>query len=262
MAISAGSETQVNTYTAGAQKYQRILMLADGGWVVVWNSDGQDGSFNGVYQQRYKADGTAVGTETQVNSHTTNSQTLTLADTGSVIALSNGGWVVAWTSWDQDGEYAGVYQQAYRADGTRIGSERQVNIATELSQQDPLLVPLANGGWVVYWISQEEDDTSFGTHRLYHRTYDANGAPTSGEVRIAPIHESDIGEAQLRVAALDGGGWVATWVNAYRSNPHVDNDVYYEMFNASGTRVGSGRVNTATEGNQGNPAVAGLEGGG
>ena len=266
MAMSAGEEIQVNTYTAGAQKNQRILMLADGGWVVIWNSDGQDGDSLGVYQQRYKADGTAVGAETRVNSHTTNSQSLT--DTGSgqfnsqTIALSNGGWVVAWTSWDQDGEYAGVYQQAYRADGTRIGSERQVNIATDLGQQDPVLAPLANGGWVTYWISQEADGTPTGTHRLYHRTFDANGTPTSGEVRIAPIHESDIGEAQLRVAALDGGGWVATWINTYRSNPHVDHDVYYEAFNASGTRIGSGRVNVATENNQTGNAVAGLEGGG
>ncbi len=265
MPFTPETETQVNTHTAGAQNYQRILTLADGGWVVVWNSVGQDGDWHGVYQQRYDADGVAVGKEERVNSHTTNSQSLTTTGSGQfntqTIALSNGGWVVSWTSWDQDGEYAGVYQQAYRADGTRLGGERQVNIATDLGQQDPVLAPLANGGWVVYWISQEEDGTPFGAHRLYHRSYNASGTPTSGEIRIDPIHETDLGEAQLRVAALDGGGWVATWVNVYQY-PNADNDVYYEAYNAAGSRIGSGRVNTATEGNQGGNAVAGLDGGG
>ncbi|WP_151719366.1 calcium-binding protein [Gemmobacter serpentinus] len=268
MPLSPGSEIQVNTFTAGAQRDPRILRLSDGGWVVVWNSDGQDGSYGGVYQQRYAADGKAVGPETRVNSNTSDSQYLTGSNVASslysdqTIALSNGGWVVSWTSWDQDGESAGVYQQAFNASGQRVRGEMQVNITTDLNQQDPLLAPLANGGWVTYWTSQEPGLPNFGFHRLYHRSYDAAGNSAATEVRIAPVHETNYGEGNLRVAALDGGGWVATWINTYRSNPPSEQQVYYEAFSASGARISGGLVDADPGAIQNDNAVTGRDGGG
>ena len=38
-----GAETQVNTYTLGDQYSQQITVLSDGGWVITWQSNGQDG---------------------------------------------------------------------------------------------------------------------------------------------------------------------------------------------------------------------------
>jgi hypothetical protein len=49
-----GSEQKVNTYTTNGQLEPSVTALADGGWVVTWNSTGQDGSGYGVYQQRYR----------------------------------------------------------------------------------------------------------------------------------------------------------------------------------------------------------------
>ena len=46
---------------------QQITALSDGGWVVTWSSEGQDGSGYGVYQQAYNSDGSANGVETKVN---------------------------------------------------------------------------------------------------------------------------------------------------------------------------------------------------
>lgn len=57
-----GEETQVNTYTTGDQTYPEVTALADGGWVVTWASNGQDGDFQGIYQQRYDAQGQVCGT--------------------------------------------------------------------------------------------------------------------------------------------------------------------------------------------------------
>ncbi|MDH6059449.1 DUF4347 domain-containing protein, partial [Chrysosporum bergii ANA360D] len=47
-----GSEFQVNTYASNAQANPSITTLKDGGFVVTWQSDVQDGSGNGVYGQR------------------------------------------------------------------------------------------------------------------------------------------------------------------------------------------------------------------
>jgi hypothetical protein len=68
-----GSEFQVNSYTTNSQ-YKRfgqgVSALAGGGFVVAWDSNGQDCSSRGVFGQRYDSAGAALGTEFQVNSYT------------------------------------------------------------------------------------------------------------------------------------------------------------------------------------------------
>lgn len=52
-----GGETRVNSYTNLTQGNSRIAALAGGGCVVVWQSEGQDGSGWGVYARLYGAGG-------------------------------------------------------------------------------------------------------------------------------------------------------------------------------------------------------------
>ena len=59
--IPTGTDTQVNTFTSGDQIYSSVTALNDGGFVVTWSSDGQDGSGYGIYGQRYAADGSSGG---------------------------------------------------------------------------------------------------------------------------------------------------------------------------------------------------------
>ncbi|MCW5619138.1 MAG: hypothetical protein KIS65_08030, partial [Nitrosomonas sp.] len=55
-----GGEFRVNTMSAGHQSNSSVAALADGGFVVSWDSYGQDGSDYGVYAKRYDADGDAI----------------------------------------------------------------------------------------------------------------------------------------------------------------------------------------------------------
>ena len=52
-----GAEFQVNTYTSNDQYNPSITDLADGGFVITWESSGQDGSGYGIYGQRLKDEG-------------------------------------------------------------------------------------------------------------------------------------------------------------------------------------------------------------
>ena len=56
-----GAEFQVNTYTTDRQISPAVAMDSQGKFVVVWRSDYQDGSFAGIYGQRYDAAGAPVG---------------------------------------------------------------------------------------------------------------------------------------------------------------------------------------------------------
>ncbi|MEM6783593.1 MAG: hypothetical protein AAF624_07650 [Bacteroidota bacterium] len=85
-----GSEFRVNTRNGGSQRFPSVAMDADGNFVVTWQSGG-DGSADGIYAQRYAADGTARGGEFQVNTYTTGSQVAPVAAIG-----TDGDFVIAW----------------------------------------------------------------------------------------------------------------------------------------------------------------------
>jgi hypothetical protein len=51
----SGPEFQVNTYTTLYQGEPAVTTDANGDFVVVWQSDEQDGDLTGIYAQRYDA---------------------------------------------------------------------------------------------------------------------------------------------------------------------------------------------------------------
>lgn len=87
-------EVRVNTTSASSQQYASVAPLPDGGWLVSWMSDDQDGSGFGIYQQHFTSAGTPTGNETQVNTTSANAQKYP-----DVTALADGGWLVSWTSY-------------------------------------------------------------------------------------------------------------------------------------------------------------------
>jgi Ca2+-binding RTX toxin-like protein len=297
---TTGSETQVNSHITDHQMEPVITALDTGGFVVAWASLDQDGDSTGVYQQRYDADGVALGSEVLVNQITTGSQTVpeitTLANGDYVIAWKNdnnaidlrlfsadgtaitdeltasadttnnklyhgllalegGGFVVSWASQGtQDGDSLGVYQQLYDTNGDRIGGETLVNTTTTSAQYIPKTTALADGGHVVTWI-----DYSSGSADVVLQRYDATGAALGGEVLVNSFTSGN--QERTVVTALRGGGYVLAW-----SSDGQDGDstgVYLQQFAANGSRVGSEQqVNTQTADAQSLPQVLGLAEGG
>jgi hypothetical protein len=79
-------------------------MSVGGGFVIAWHSQGQDGSGNGVYAQRYNAMGVPQGGEFRVNTFTTSGQLLPRAAMD-----ADGDFLITWNSEGQDGSGYGVY---------------------------------------------------------------------------------------------------------------------------------------------------------
>ena len=145
------SEIQVNTETTGTQVYTSLGALNDGGFVVTWNSFGQDGDGWGVYGQRFDADGAAVSGEFQANTYTTADQLYAEVD-----GLPDGGFVVTWQSWFQDGSGEGVFGQRYDVNGDAVGGEFQINETTVENQLYASITVRTNGDYTVAWTSDEE----------------------------------------------------------------------------------------------------------
>jgi hypothetical protein len=109
-----GAEFQVNSYTTGRQNYPSVAWKASGGFVVVWQSDEQDGDEFGVFAQRYDDAGSPQGTEFQVNTYTTYDQRQ-----ASVATTGAGRFVVVWESYYQDGGGVGIFGQRYDFGGAQ-----------------------------------------------------------------------------------------------------------------------------------------------
>ena len=101
------ADLAVNITTTDDQVEPATTALSDGGWVVTWTSDNQDGDAGGSYQQRFDKHGVAASAvDMLVDTVITDNQY-----EPSVSALVDGGWIVTWTSYLQDGSGFGVFQK-------------------------------------------------------------------------------------------------------------------------------------------------------
>lgn len=72
-----------------------------------------------------------------------------------------GNFVVVWESSDQDGSGSGIFAQRFAADGSRIGSEFQVNSYTTGDQRAPEVAAGNAGDFIVVWNSFGHDGSGF-----------------------------------------------------------------------------------------------------
>ncbi|MBC7185267.1 MAG: hypothetical protein H5U30_17060, partial [Marinobacter sp.] len=107
-------ERQINSFVEGEQREPSVASLADGGYVVVWESDNEDGSGYGIFAQRYTAEGVITGPAFIVNSQVFGDQI-----DAQVTGLAGGGFVVSWTDQvsNADGSSWGIFAQRFGADG-------------------------------------------------------------------------------------------------------------------------------------------------
>ena len=97
--VPLGGQFQINSYTTSAQYHAIVAKDAQGDFVVVWQSGGSYGTGTdtdgwSIQAQRYDDTGTPAGSQFQVNSYTTSSQSAP-----SVSALGpEGSFVVVWAS--------------------------------------------------------------------------------------------------------------------------------------------------------------------
>jgi hypothetical protein len=200
---SVSTEFQVNTDTSDTQIHPSGTGLSGDGFVVTWQSYGQDGSYDGVYGQVFDSSGNKLGSEFRVNTYTDNEQS-----TVSVAGLSGGGFVATWQSYGQDGSYDGVYGQIFDSSGNKLGSEFRVNTYTIGTQGWPSVAGLSGDGFVVTWQSYGQDGSS---HGIYGQIFDSSGNKLGSEFRVNTYTNNE--QSTVSVAGLSGGGFVATWLS-------------------------------------------------
>lgn len=109
--VPVGPEIQINTFTDNHQYNPAIAGMADGGFVVAWQTYPQNGFGHRIHAQRYDANGQPIGSETAIDGDLGH-----IPDAVAISTLSNGGFVISWTSLTgQDGSQGGIFAQQFEA---------------------------------------------------------------------------------------------------------------------------------------------------
>jgi hypothetical protein len=196
-----GSEFQVNTTTNFRQELPCVSHLPDGGFVICWQSQGQDGSDFGIFGQIFDSQSEKQGPEFQVNTHSQY-----LQENACVSSLSDGGFVVCYDSWNHDGNEAGVFGQMFDALGGKAGPEFQVNTYSRHSQGHSSVGRLSDGSFAVCWQSWAQDGWYSG---IYGQVFDSSGTRRGGEIQINDYTEND--QLQPSVSFAPEGGFIVCW---------------------------------------------------
>ena len=240
-----GPEFRVNTYTTSAQALPSVAADASGRFVVTWLSVGQDGSYWGIFAQRYDATGAELGEEFRVNTYT-----LGFQDTPAVASDPDGDFVVVWSGQLRDGSSYAVLGQRYDATGVPRGAEFVVNSYTTGSQGDPAVAFDASGNFVVVWSSRYQDGSGQG---VFGQRFDASGARRGGEFRVNTF---TTGSQYTPVVTSDPAGrFVVAWSSVGEDGSNAG--VFARRYDTAGAAVGDPfRVNSHTTGHQRQPSLA------
>lgn len=237
-----GDEFLVNSHYNDKQADPSITALNNGGFVITWRSDDHEGggfiavdedSF-AIKAQIYSQFGDEVGNEILVNSRFTNSQELP-----SIATLTGGNFVITWQSDDQEvGDKLGfaIKAQIYNQAGTPIGNEFLVNSHYQNDQTSPSITALSDGGFIIAWQSDDEQDADKSGIAIKAQIYDQAGVEVGTEFLVNTRPQND--QTSPAITALDGGGFVVTWQSDDQLSGDADeSSIKLQFFNHLGQKV-------------------------
>lgn len=242
------SSFRVNQQGALDQERPRVAMLNDGGAVFVWQG-GQQG-YQRVYARFLSMSNTWVTGDVLVNTFTNNSQL-----SPAVAVLANGNVVVVWTSFDQEaaGSLQGVYAQLLSPTGAKLGGEFRINQTAAFNQRLPALATLADGRFVVAWVSEQQRFEN--SVDIYARFYSAAGDAAGNEFLI---NTSTNVTGHPSVAAGADGSFLVAWSECDSLNRSNNWDVVARPVWSGGTAGVTRRINTTLYGDQIAPRVSAI----
>ena len=134
-------DTMINTWITSNQQYPSISSLSDGNFVVVWQSNLQNGNGWGIYGQIFYSNGAKKGNEFSVNNYNKGNST-----NPKVAASSNGKFMVVWQT---NGTI--ISGQIFINDGNKLGTEIQMNPANDW-YGSPSITASTNNNFIVSWV--------------------------------------------------------------------------------------------------------------
>ena len=250
-----GGEVQVNSTTSKNQSSPDVAMIDNGQFVIVWQSFEQEGGGldYGIFGQRYDANANPVGGEFQINTYVSDAQT-----DPSVSMLDDGTFMVAWSSYGQDGFAEGIFAQMFDNTGVKIDVEFGVNQLLDPEQITPKTSTNGENILIAAWVDGANDGSFTGIFGQRYEIIDVNGTKQHKPIGTAtpsvilgnslPFNKTAYVAtdtvADSRVAVIDTGADIthpylssALWVNNQANdgdNCYIGDVNGYDFVNETG----------------------------
>ncbi|RJT53527.1 carboxypeptidase regulatory-like domain-containing protein [Rahnella variigena] len=256
----------VNTYTSGKQYKPVGVALEDGGYLLIWGSEGGDGDGSAIYAQRFDANDNRVGREFLVNTTTSGNQgsggdSVDATHIFDAVLTEDGSVYVTWQSDNVDGAGTGIEGIVINVDAA-FYSEYTVNTTTAGNQTVSSVVGLPDGGAIVVWQSANGDGSGTG---IKGQLLDAKGQPVGAEFTVNTTTAGD--QLTPQVAVLADGSFQVVW--STDSGGHIKGQGYTYSYDSSGNVSGvvadgaEYNVDSGTAASKMRvPAITGLDDGG
>ncbi|PIS32006.1 hypothetical protein COT40_02340 [Candidatus Peregrinibacteria bacterium CG08_land_8_20_14_0_20_41_10] len=225
--VAQGDAVTVNTFTTGVQYNPAIAHFSDGGHIVLWESNEQDGTEYGIFGKLYTGTGSAVkpsgssatsdatgqyyngsnntagtGYEFRINTTTSDSQTKPR-----VAVDSNNRFVAVW-------EGPGINFAIFNQDGSAVKSETQVST----SNTNPDVVIRSDNKFAV-------SSTNGASTEVYVAYFDTSGAQEGNTITVFSGAGADVSAPRLAIDGSNNLGIVFT----------ANSKVYFALYNSSTT---------------------------
>jgi hypothetical protein len=259
---------RVNVQGTNDQENPRVALLKNGGAAFVWQG-GLEG-YQHIYARFLATNNTFLTTTDVLVSRFTNYFQINPA----IATLNNSNVVVVWASYDQaaTNSMQDVYAKIFSPNGNTVSNEFLVNQFINYNQRTPTVAALSGGGFVVAWVTEQEQTAApnLGTNSsvyysatnivtpsvdIYARLYQSSGTPVGNEF---PIDTNVLTCANPDVAAASDGSFLVAWSG--RDSAAVANgwDVYARTFSSAGVGGATERLNTYLPGDQYAPRLSAI----
>ncbi|MFN9506317.1 MAG: DUF4347 domain-containing protein, partial [Rubrivivax sp.] len=234
--VNREGDKNQNTGSLRGGSQNAVARAADGRFVVVWTSDGQDGSGRGVYARLFGPTGTPLPPDADIQVNTTTAGDQQYAR---VAMTEQGAFVVTWTQDSQNGQGENVGARWFDASGTPQG-EVVVNTTTAGDQRNSVVgINRNTGEFVVAW----EGPDATGSIGVFARRFDAEGEPQGNQQLV---HANTAGDQRNPAVVMNrDGSYVVAWENVDASRNI--RSIHFQRFNSAGAAQGGAvAVNDST----------------
>ncbi|MFN8671335.1 MAG: hypothetical protein U0457_04525 [Candidatus Sericytochromatia bacterium] len=229
-----GNEFRVNSSTNGDQWMSAVAMNSKGSFVIVWQSQGQDGDNYAIVGQKLDAKAAFVGGEFLINSVTKGSQELPDIDMN-----SNGEFVVVWKS---NQNYIGgvdpnsrkmtdIFAKRFDNKGYPFGDEIPVN--TVIGENDlPSVAINDTQTFSAAWITKDNTNNNYD---VYAGSFTLNNN-RSLSYKVSNFNKPD--NLSKPVLGIDNNNKTTIVWNSEINN-RITNGIYMKKFNINGKEESS-----------------------
>jgi hypothetical protein len=173
--------------------------------------------------------------EFRANTETTNDQSAPALATD-----SNGNFIIAWSSYAQDGDSGGIFAQRFDANYSPLGDEFQINTTTGGNQTSPDLAADSAGNFIVVWHgpgSNQED--------IFAQRFDCDGQAIGSEFGVND--DPNGRDLHPKVSMSKTGTFVIVWENNQIVAQSEIWQILYKIYDSNAVPIAAGKVNLLSQ---------------